>query len=94
MNAAKFVKLCFSKAGFITAIAIGLMNFSAPNANAAPAITSISPNYGPIAGGTVITMQGTDLDLVTRVYIDSDCTINTKTSTTLTCTTQYHLKNI
>lgn len=36
-----------------------------------PGISGISPNHGPIAGGTVVTISGTNLDLITDVTFDS-----------------------
>jgi hypothetical protein len=54
-----------------------------------PTITGISPSSGPITGGTVITITGTNLTGATDVTLNgSGCTaFNVSSSTSLTCTT-------
>lgn len=57
-----------------------------------PAISSISPTSGPIAGGTPVTISGTDFDTNATVTIGgSPCNVTgTTTATSLTCTTASH----
>ena len=55
---------------------------------APPNISSISPPSGPIAGGTVVTMTGTNLSSPTSVTFGSvTATVNTATPTSITVTT-------
>lgn len=57
-----------------------------------PAITSITNNAGPLAGGTLITVTGTDFVAGASVILDGlDCTgVAVFSSTSLTCTTPAH----
>ncbi len=59
---------------------------------AAPTVTSVSPVTGPLAGGTVITITGTNFRTGANVdVVGSACTlINVVNSTTITCTTPAH----
>lgn len=54
-----------------------------------PTITNISPNQGPLAGGTTITLTGTNLDHLLNLKIDGKTCMNlTRTNTTsATCIT-------
>ena len=55
---------------------------------AAPAITNINPANGPTAGGTAVTITGTDLGGATSVTVGgSAATINTNTATQIDITT-------
>jgi hypothetical protein len=57
----------------------------------APAITSITPNHGPIAGGTSVTISGTSLSGVTSVsFGGTAATLGTNTSTSIIVTTPAH----
>lgn len=49
-------------------------------------ITSVSPDYGDVAGGATITITGSSMDMVNTVTIGSSCTIVSQSSTSLTCT--------
>ncbi len=50
-------------------------------------ITSVSPAYGSTSGGGTLTLNGSNLDLVTSVSLgDGTCTIATLSSSILTCT--------
>jgi uncharacterized protein YlxW (UPF0749 family) len=54
----------------------------------APAITSITPNNGPSAGGTPVTIAGTGFDSVTAVtFAGVAATINNQTSSAVNVTT-------
>ena len=56
-----------------------------------PTISSISPNAGTTAGGTSVTISGTNLSTVTAVTFDGTAaTISTKTTTQLVVTTPAH----
>jgi streptogramin lyase len=49
----------------------------------APTITAVIPDYGPISGGTQVTIQGTGLNVVSAVYFGADqagFTLSTATS--------------
>jgi len=54
-------------------------------------VESISPRYGTVEGGTVVTFSGsnfpTDTGLYTIKIDDKDCTINSATTTEVVCTT-------
>eukprot|EP00759_Apiculatamorpha_spiralis_P048987 PhF_6_TR44159/c0_g1_i2/m.67600 len=55
-----------------------------------PTITSIAPSRGSTAGGTVVTLIGTNLQLTTLIKLGtSTCTLGQVTSTQLTCTTAF-----
>ena len=55
--------------------------------SSAPTITSVSPNSGSIAGGTSVTITGTNLDGVSNVMFgNASATIVTKSPTTLVVT--------
>ncbi|WP_246700860.1 IPT/TIG domain-containing protein [Rhodopseudomonas sp. BR0M22] len=55
---------------------------------AAPTISSISPNSGPAAGGTSVTITGTNLSGVTSVTVGgAAATLGTNTSTSIVITT-------
>ncbi|WP_395737483.1 cadherin-like beta sandwich domain-containing protein [Prosthecobacter sp.] len=58
----------------------------------APTVASISPPSGSTAGGTIVTITGTDLTGATGVTIDGTAATNVVVSnaTTLTCTTPAH----
>lgn len=59
--------------------------------NPTPTISSISPNGGTTAGGTSVTISGTNLSTVSAVTFDgSAATISTKTSTQLVVVTPAH----
>ncbi len=52
-----------------------------------PSITSITPNVGPTAGGTLITISGSSLDNSGTVTVDGNaCTSPTWTHTSIICT--------
>lgn len=52
-----------------------------------PSVTSVSPNQGPIAGGTTVTITGTDFFAGATVKVGSgDClNVNVLSSTSITC---------
>jgi hypothetical protein len=53
-------------------------------AEAAPTMTAMSPQSGPVSGGTVATITGTELDRITRVWFGSvRANIVSQTATTL-----------
>ncbi|WP_047307490.1 IPT/TIG domain-containing protein, partial [Rhodopseudomonas palustris] len=55
---------------------------------AAPTIDTITPNSGPVAGGTSVTITGTDLSGVTGVTVGGvAATLGTNTSTSIAITT-------
>lgn len=57
----------------------------------APDVTAVSPVAGALAGGTVVTITGTDF--VTGATVDlggSDCAVSASTATSITCTTSAH----
>ncbi len=57
------VKLRLVAVGALALLAVGVTSGSAPaNAQAAPTLTAISPNSGPEAGGSNVTLTGTNLD--------------------------------
>jgi hypothetical protein len=57
----------------------------------APAITSISPNHGPIAGGTSVTISGTNLSGVTSVsFGGTSAALGSNTSTSIVVTAPAH----
>ena len=59
--------------------------------NPTPTITGISPNAGSTAGGTSVTISGTNLSTVSAVTFDGTAaTISTKTSTQLVVSTPAH----
>lgn len=50
-------------------------------------ITSVSPAFGSIAGGGTLTINGTNLDLVTNITLDDGtCSVVTISSSIITCT--------
>jgi len=52
-----------------------------------PTISSITPSSGSISGGTLVTITGTGFSSATSVKLgSSSCTIQTVTSTSITCT--------
>lgn len=53
----------------------------------APIITSISPQGGPIAGGTLVTITGENFLTGATVTIGNACTVQTLSSTEITCLT-------
>ncbi|XP_005388180.1 PREDICTED: hepatocyte growth factor receptor isoform X2 [Chinchilla lanigera] len=58
-----------------------------------PIITSISPSYGPKAGGTLLTLTGKNLDSGNSRHISiggKTCTLESVSSHTLTCYTPAH----
>jgi hypothetical protein len=59
---------------------------------AVPTVTAVSPGGGPIAGGTAITLTGTDLDGATAVTIDgvAATSISVVNATTITARTPAH----
>ena len=67
---------------------VGNIGLTQPaNAVVAPSLTSISPTSGPTAGGTVITLTGTEFNSATGVTIDgvaaTDFTVVSDTSITI-----------
>ena len=52
-----------------------------------PEIESISPAFGNLAGGTIVTITGEKLDKATKVQIGNTCTITAQSSEEITCTT-------
>ena len=54
-----------------------------------PTITSISPESGPTAGGTLLSITGTGFLPLARVYLGEgiDCEVETISDTTITCKT-------
>ncbi len=53
-----------------------------------PVVSSVAPSNGPIAGGTSITITGTDFQALATVKIGTvTCTSPVITATTITCTT-------
>ena len=57
-------------------------------ANPVPTVASVSPTTGSTAGGTAITITGTDLTGATAITVDgAACTNVTASSTSATCTT-------
>ena len=78
---------------FTTALTSGVVsNYyssqSSAYANGSPTITSISPNQGPVAGGTSVTITGTNLTGTTGVTFGgssaTNVTVNSSTSVTVT----------
>ena len=65
------------------------------NYRPAPTVTSVSPNTGPIAGGTSVTITGTNLTGATAVtFGGTAATIGTVTATTITATTPAHAAGV
>lgn len=59
---------------------------------AAPTVTSVSPVAGALAGGTTLTITGTDF--ISGAAVDlggSACTVSATTATSITCTTTAHV---
>ena len=57
------IKLRLVAAGALAVLAVGVTSGSAPvKAQASPTLTAISPNSGPEAGGSDVTLTGTNLD--------------------------------
>ena len=56
-----------------------------------PKLTSISPRFGPVTGGTDVTFAGSGFSLVTtenKITIDGfDCPVKTASATAVVCTT-------
>ena len=62
---------------------------------ATPAAVSISPSYGPVFGGTDLTIQGRFLQSASSVTIgDAPCTLVSKNSTHICCTSTPHAPSI
>ena len=59
---------------------------------AAPTVTAVNPIGGPTAGGTSVTITGTDLSSATGVTIGGNACapLSAKTATSVTCTTAAH----
>ena len=56
-----------------------------------PTVTSISPTYGPVYGGTQLTISGEALTDTTSVVIgDAPCVITSRNATNVECTTTSH----
>jgi hypothetical protein len=54
----------------------------------APTVSGLTPNHGPLAGGTSVTIAGTNLDTVSGVTVGGKAaTLGAKTATSLTITT-------
>jgi IPT/TIG domain len=57
------IQLGLVAAGALTVLAVGVVSGTAPvTAQASPTLTAISPNSGPEAGGSDVTLTGTNLD--------------------------------
>jgi len=56
-------------------------------------LTAMSPRFGPVTGGTVLTFTGTNFVADTSKYIiiidGRDCPVSAATTTTVTCTTDH-----
>lgn len=50
---------------------IGGFTYEAPPKKPAPTITSVTPNSGPLAGGSFISIKGTNFESATKVYINN-----------------------
>jgi len=53
--------------GGVVTLAQSVCGATGPDINAAPAVTGITPNSGPTAGGTAVTIAGTGFNCVTGV---------------------------
>jgi len=68
-----------------------LLNVTLP----APTISTITPNHGPIAGGTSVTINGTNLSGVTSVTFGStNATLGANTSTAIIVTAPPHTAGV
>lgn len=58
----------------------------------APVVTDVSPTHGDAAGGTVVTLTGTDLDLGTNAFFNGTAAsgYSASSSTSATCVTPEH----
>jgi len=76
----------------VIAVMIGLLPTTSAYAGVAPVVTALTPNSGPTAGGTVVTITGTNLAATTAVTFDgTPATAITNISTTeLKATTPAH----
>jgi hypothetical protein len=55
---------------------------------AAPVVSSVSPSFGPIGGGTTITITGTGFVSGQTVTVGAaDCTVSAESATSITCDT-------
>jgi hypothetical protein len=81
-----------SPTGNKTASPAGVLHFTLSGTFVPPpAITSISPNAGPTAGGQSVTITGTNLSTVTSVtFGGTAATITANTATSITVTTPPH----
>jgi hypothetical protein len=80
----------------VAALALGAaLPAASPRARAAgntPVISNVSPSKGPAAGGTTVTITGTDFVAPMAVTFDglSATNVNVTSPTTITCTTPAH----
>lgn len=88
---------CVTPAHAVGAVSFVVTNPDAANATStytyqlAPSVTSVSPSNGPMSGGTVITVNGSDFLAGATVDLGgSACTVSAVTATTITCTTTTH----
>jgi hypothetical protein len=74
--------------GGVITLAQSVCGATGPDINAVPAVTGISPNSGPTAGGTVVTITGTGFNCVSGVSFGTTpaagYTVNSPTSITAT----------
>lgn len=77
--------------GSVNSVAIVPSSPDAANPKSKPTITQVEPSSGPTAGGTSITITGTDFQEGTTVTVGgATCTLTAVTPTSLTCTTAAH----
>lgn len=88
---------CVTPAHAVGAVALIVTNPDAANATTtytyqlAPTVSSVTPANGPMSGGTVVTVNGSDFLAGATVDIGgSACTVSAVTATTITCTTTSH----
>jgi len=72
---------------YLNSWAVGITRCAPPVST--PTITSISPESGPTAGGTLLSITGTGFLPLARVYLGEgiDCEVETISDTTITCKT-------
>lgn len=88
---------CVTPAHAVGAVSLAVTNPDAANASStytyqlAPTVTSVAPSNGPMSGGTVVTVNGSDF--LTGATVDfggSGCTVSAVSATSITCTTTAH----
>jgi hypothetical protein len=86
-NAPRTASVSFSQPDFYTltqsvTVECGKTVTLSPSFGNPPAITSITPNKGPATGGTTVTLTGTNMALVNKVFFGETEVIPTGTTTT------------